>query len=450
MPAMQLSFHPIDRLRWFIDQPFYVTLNLWNIHKPSLTYLFVGAVLLLGMFRMVAADVGSKSALITRRTLVQYVCLKYFSLVLLLILSLLPMMVAANYDFLSFRHLVALSPLIFLFFIGSAFRIGSLLPEKKRDVILTAGLVVICFYGIWSANKNVQYNIAIPMSAELKYFKKIISQHEPSEIKKIHVIASANRHRTLLPNYEEFSGFQSALGIPYDGAFNPALAMTAIKELARQDARFAAVRKTWNIGRAVDSVTYSTKEAFEKKIVVDLQNTVVIDMTNIDILVDSGILHGDRPLISSVKSGERSTVRSNQCTGGTAISGGDYADFPASQAFDHDGINTRWASKQTGLGNKGVAYIGYDFGKGVKKHIRQLSLRQGGAITSVKVQRSDDGGRWLDVVTLALQADSNTYLHDIPPSQAARFWRLLADGNTGEGPSAWTVYEIKMMEGQPL
>ncbi|MDP1774334.1 MAG: hypothetical protein Q8L15_18865, partial [Methylobacter sp.] len=107
---------------------------------------------------------------------------------------------------------------------------------------------------------------------------------------------------------------------------------------------------------------------------------------------------------------------------------------------------TRWASKQTGLENSGAAYIGYDFGNGVKKHIRQLHLRQGGAITSVKVQQSDGGSLWREVATLTLQADNNTYLHDLPPSQTARFWRLLANGNTGAGPSAWSVYEIEMME----
>ena len=441
-----LSFHPIDRLLWFINQPFLVALNLWNINESSLLFIPVGIVLCGGLLLGIAADIRQASPKVIRSTILKYACTKYVLLISLFPLSVLPM-VASKYNFLSFRHLVALSPLLFLAFVWSAAHVGSLLAPKGKTNILTAGLLLICFYGIWTAHVNVQDNIVIPLSAELKYFKNIISRHEPSETKTIHVIASAKRHRTLLPNYEEFAGFQSALGIPYDGAFNPALVFAAIKELAHEDNRFAAERKKWNIGRAVDAVTYSSKEDFEKqRIVSDLKNTVVIDMTEIEFLVGAEISQKNEHLISAEKSEEKSIANPNQCKGGIAISGGDYPGFPAFQAFDGDSINTRWASQQTGLKTAGAAYIGYDFGGGKKKHIRQLSIRQGGAITSVKIQRSDDGKLWRDVAILALQADNNSYLHNIPPSQAARFWRVLANGNTGAGPSAWAVYEIEMME----
>ena len=306
------------------------------------------------------------------------------------------------------------------------------------------------------------------MSAELKHFKKTLSQYEPSEIKRIHVIASMKHHQTHLTKiiknqqYEEFPGFQSTLVAPYAGAFNPALVMAAIKELAREDKRFAVARKDWNIGRAVDAVTYSTKEDFEKKMVFDSPNTVLIDMTQIEFLIDPGILQKNEPSLSAdAKTGGgaasffRETsgstqlsiaARSNQCKGGTSISGGDYPGFPASQAFDEDDTSSRWGSLQTGRGIRSNAYIGYDFGAGKEKHIRRMGIRQGGAIGSIKMQRSSNGKDWQDVKSLDIVTDNNMRFYDLPGSGASRYWRILANADLGDGPSAWTVYDVKMME----
>jgi hypothetical protein len=143
LSATEVSFHPIDRLQWFFDKPFSVALNLWNIQAPNPTSFWVGVVLLLGLILAIAADI-SRSSGVTRFTLIKYACLKYFLLLSLLPLSVLPMMAAVNYNFLSYRHLSALSPLVFLFFIAAAAHIGGFLPKKAKSVVLTTGLAVIC------------------------------------------------------------------------------------------------------------------------------------------------------------------------------------------------------------------------------------------------------------------------------------------------------------------
>ena len=294
-PATQLSINLVGRLKWFAYQPLAAALDLWKIDGDMGNLWWMGAVVLPGFFLAGTREFLKKPKEASKIDYVAFVLKKWGLLGCLFPLSIFPILVTDNYV-LSYRHLVALSPLVLLALIWAIGQIAMSIPLiKHRPYLLTASLAALCLYGVWSAHNNVQNYIIVPMSAELKYFKKIIGQYDPSEIKRIHVIVSTKFHRTHLTKiiesslYEEFPGFQSTLNAPYHGAFNPALVLTAIKELAREDNRFAAVRKDWNIGHAVDAVTFSTKAAFDKqKISSDLKNTVVIDMTKIEFLIDSG------------------------------------------------------------------------------------------------------------------------------------------------------------------
>ena len=113
---------------------------------------------------------------------------------------------------------------------------------------------------------------------------------------------------------------------------------------------------------------------------------------------------------------------------------------------------TYWASLQSGTGISGVAYIGYDFIS--TKHIRHIYLYGAGSIdnnvTSVIVQNSSSPtSGWVSVGTFDVPTTcgvSNPLYIYLPPSQAMRYWRLLANSNVPSHHDNWRVYEIEMAE----
>lgn len=132
------------------------------------------------------------------------------------------------------------------------------------------------------------------------------------------------------------------------------------------------------------------------------------------------------------------------CTGGTPISGG-YTTYDATKAFD-DNDTTFWLSLQTGTAISGAAYIGYDFGAQVT--ISSFTLKTyantNNNISSVKLQKSDNGSSWADVETFALATTADTLnTKTLASAATARYFRLLANANLGAG-EYWSVREITM------
>lgn len=142
----------------------------------------------------------------------------------------------------------------------------------------------------------------------------------------------------------------------------------------------------------------------------------------------------------------------DQTGGGTAISGGNHGDGPNPESAFDDNNSTRWASSQSNTAVSGAAYIGYDFGAGVTKDIRQVSLRQGWpgseayySVTGIKVQYSDNGSSWSDASVFLVLPDNGSVSQESPVFASVgshRYWRLLANSNTGGG--YWSVYEVEM------
>lgn len=122
------------------------------------------------------------------------------------------------------------------------------------------------------------------------------------------------------------------------------------------------------------------------------------------------------------------------CTGGTALSSGDYdGNYPPANAFDGNNA-TQWESPA--IGNQ-YAWVGYDFGAGNAKDIAEIVIRTGNWAneypSTFRVQASDDAYRWFDVWVVTGQAGWGTATartftrgadlrdgHDL----AHRYWRL--------------------------
>ena len=95
----------------------------------------------------------------------------------------------------------------------------------------------------------------------------------------------------------------------------------------------------------------------------------------------------------------------------------------------------------------GVVYIGQNFGANNDKAIKQVVIKQvvgtqNHAVSSFKVQSSADNSTWTTVATISTPTDGGTYTYDLPTSNAARYWRLLANAQTAT--NYWNIYEIEM------
>jgi len=137
----------------------------------------------------------------------------------------------------------------------------------------------------------------------------------------------------------------------------------------------------------------------------------------------------------------------DQCAGGVAISSGDVS--PAGNAFD-DNSGTGWTSYQSRT-ISGYAYIGYDFGRGNKKTITKMTIRQANnsanSLGSVIVGYSDDNMSWTALQTFTIDDKGDKQdLIITNASSAHRYWRILANDNPNPGRSSWSVVEVEMME----
>jgi len=160
------------------------------------------------------------------------------------------------------------------------------------------------------------------------------------------------------------------------------------------------------------------------------------EMTRTDF--SSGML--DAVTLNSNKTLKMYSSTVDSCTGGTAISGGDYStSYPPSQAFD-DSTSTTWRSLQTGTSVSGNAYVGYTFSS--PKMIRSISIRQDSSylVSSVKLQYFEDS-TWKDAQTLGSLDGNDGFT--ITSLASAQQWRFLANANTSSSYS-WRVTEIEM------
>jgi hypothetical protein len=147
---------------------------------------------------------------------------------------------------------------------------------------------------------------------------------------------------------------------------------------------------------------------------------------------------------------------------GTAISGGDMPNFPASNAFDKH--ITEWRSRQTGRDVTASAYIGYDFGPiklsngrlrygidtFIKHDIAGFRIKQGceakNRATKVRVERSNDGEKWYGVGILNVKDCEGMVDVKFSKSVPSRYWRLRPVAFNGGTSDYWSVQAVQLIE----
>lgn len=370
---------------------------------------------------------------------------KYLMIAVIFILSVSPMLLSSVGAAIQMRRLQALQTISLILVLWSAKQIISHLFVRSEKVAVTVFLIVICLVGSFKANHDVRKIFVEPLSAELSYIK--------SEIRK-GLKNSANMHIHILLSGRVSTRVDSLGFMSSSRAWPPGMVVSVIGDLAAEDDSFIKYKDTWGLGYAEDHVTSSTKDELERGLIsLNRLNVIIVDLSNIEHYIDPYIVAWDS-VKSSLHRGTNIFTNHTptndvnvtwRAMEGLSISNGDYPGFPKSDAFDGDFSSSRWGSAQTGVSIKNNAWIGFDFGLGLEKHIRHIRVRQGGAIKSGIVQQSADGVEWVTVGNVSLVTDKNIRAYHLPQSKPTRFWRLLADENMTP-PSAWTVYEIQMAE----
>jgi hypothetical protein len=146
---------------------------------------------------------------------------------------------------------------------------------------------------------------------------------------------------------------------------------------------------------------------------------------------------------------------------GTAISGGDWAGYPAANAFTT--LATEWRSHQGGSSAiLASAYIGYDFGilridngrqrygidTSIRHQITTIRIKQSAnpnyRVTKVRVERSTDGLNWFGVAVITLPNDDNLNTISFKHSVPNRYWRLRPIEFVGGATDSWGVQALEL------
>jgi hypothetical protein len=152
----------------------------------------------------------------------------------------------------------------------------------------------------------------------------------------------------------------------------------------------------------------------------------------------------------------------DQTGNGSAISGGDATNFPASNAFDQ--YVTAWRSLQIGTGVTESAYIGYDFGiirmnnlrtmygesKDESRDIATLRIKQLSdetkRVTRARVERSQDGVKWYGVDIVDLPNCDKLVTVNFRRSVPSRYWRLRPVTFSGGSTDYWGVSALELID----
>jgi hypothetical protein len=147
---------------------------------------------------------------------------------------------------------------------------------------------------------------------------------------------------------------------------------------------------------------------------------------------------------------------------GTAISGGDAQNYPASNAFTTQ--KQEWRSRQGGSAAiVASSYIGYDFGVkkvptgraqygipvNVRHHITTIKIKQSSdasmRVSTARVERSDDGKEWYGVAIIQLPDNDSLNTINFKQSVPSRFWRLRPQAFPGTDIcKSWAISAFEM------
>lgn len=195
----QITKNYFAKLKWFIEEPLYNSLNLWNIFpKIHFAYLMIVFIFLTFFFVILRILISQN---INKRRFLGYLMLNISLFITLIILSFLPnLLAAANAAW--YRCCAGLTSLVFLILILALNEWLNLLPALVKRRILTCTLLFLCLWGVYKSFTNLLYYRVIPSQEELLYTKNRIDKSDITKYKKICVIRPNVEY--IKHRYDEF------------------------------------------------------------------------------------------------------------------------------------------------------------------------------------------------------------------------------------------------------
>ena len=182
-----MSFDIPGKLRWFIEEPLFNALNLWNIF-PSRPWAYAVLLFILtaGVIRLFKLYGELKNDVLDLRQLYGRCVLLALFLLLFLLSSLPGLAATANPAF--YRCLTGLTGMVMLTILWSVHTWVGLFPQKARDNALPALLAVILVTGTILANRNLYAYRVKPSMVELRYLEDNLKKIDIGRLKSVHII----------------------------------------------------------------------------------------------------------------------------------------------------------------------------------------------------------------------------------------------------------------------
>ncbi len=187
----------LGKIKWFLTEPLFNSLNLWDIFptikNASLVIFFILFTCLMYILRTF-----NKSSMIR-------IFFNVFVFTALILLSFLPNLLS-TFRSSVYRCCVALTSMVLIILLLAFNYWISFFPKHRQKFMMTFILMLGCFYGIYKANYNVLEYRVIPNYLELEYLKKTLQAHDLTKYQRI-LIVMPSKYKTQSPSrfrYDEF------------------------------------------------------------------------------------------------------------------------------------------------------------------------------------------------------------------------------------------------------
>lgn len=174
----------LQKLRWFLNEGIF--LNLWNIF-PNGVYAktvisFIVLSCLFAFFKALWLSIKR-----TKKAEFAGVLIKAILVFFLFLLSGLPQLIGEGYPNF-YRTSPAPTGMVVVIFLWSIYQWILFLPRHIRNSCIMGALFIVCFYGMFQANRNIWLYRVLPSTVELRYYTEKIKQLDLNKYKKVYVL----------------------------------------------------------------------------------------------------------------------------------------------------------------------------------------------------------------------------------------------------------------------
>ncbi len=189
------------KLDWFIMEPLFNSLNLWdiiphNIDVAVTIFLFILVTYLFSLIKITWLSAKRQTTVPSGR--ITFNLLITISLILLTFMPGLFNVGLAPF----YRCSSALTTLVVIGLLWAINEWLSILKKSLRDFVLTAIVVWGCLFGMIQANFNVYYYRALPSNLEVTFLKKILQKQDTTKFQRIYIRRPPH---LMIRRYDEFA-----------------------------------------------------------------------------------------------------------------------------------------------------------------------------------------------------------------------------------------------------